>query len=61
MLKVLKPELLRKDFAEILRSDGRYAICRSYNLLHLERFPFWNSKVIWKEFSSRYQTPYDLL
>ena len=28
------------------------------NPLYLEGFPFWNSKVISGEVSSRYQTPY---
>ena len=46
---------------EMLRSDNGYISCSSYNLVYLEGFQFWNSKVISREFSSRYQTPYHLL
>ena len=52
---------LMKEFDESLRSDSGYVSSNSYNLLHLEEFPLWNSKVIWREFSSRYQIPYHLL
>ena len=46
-----------KEYKEILRSDSGYHGCSSYNLADLERFPFWNSKAIGKEFP-RYQTRY---
>ena len=44
-----------------LKSDSGCVSCSSYNLVFLEGFPFWNSEVISREFSSRYQTPYHLL
>ena len=46
-----------KEYDEILRSDSGYHGCSSYNLADLERFPFWNSRAIGKEFP-RYQTRY---
>ena len=45
-----------KEFDEILRRDSGYVTCSSNNLVYfIEGFPFWNSKVISREFSSRYK------
>ena len=54
LLKVLNFSFLMQWVDKILRSDSGYVSCSSYNLVYSEGFPFWNSKVIWRKFSSRY-------
>ena len=50
-----------KKSDEILKSDSGYQSVVAIILVYLEGFPFWNFKVIWREVSSRFQTPDHLL
>ena len=38
--------VLEKESGQILRSDSEFVSYSNYNLVYLEGFPFWNSKVI---------------
>ena len=62
LLKVLKLQLFDEGIWWNFEDRQWISVsCGSYNLVYLEGFPFWNSTVLWREFSSRYQTPHDLL